>query len=174
MKRILYVCLSLFLLVSCEVLENVELKAENNLIETIPVRIAQTTNIAELFDFTNTINIHSGDFVQYKDKVTALQISVISYKFIDFKGDNNGSISSGNLKLDAVEIAKMTDVNISTASAEGTVFKVTDVAKLNQVASSFLDDSDVIVSLKGAVLSEAASMDFKVEVRIEMMATLKE
>ena len=174
MKRIVYVCLSLFLLASCEALENIELKAENNLVEILPVRIAQTTNIAESFDFTNTINIHSGDFVQYKDKVTALQVSMMSYRFIGFSGDTTGSILSGNLKLDDVEISKMTDVNVSTAAAEGTVFNVTDVAKLNRLASNFLENSEVLVSLKGAVLSEAASMDFNVEVRIDMIATLKE
>ncbi len=174
MKKILYVCVSFFILVSCEVLEKIELKVENNLTEYIPVRISQTTGMEEFFDFTNTVNIHSGDFAQYEDKITELKIVELSYRFIDFTGDSNGSITLGTLKFDDLVIAEMTDLIVATAASSGTVFRVTDVEKLNRIASSFIGDSDVVVSLKGAVLSEMDAMDFKIELRLEMIATLKD
>lgn len=174
MKRILYVCVSFFILVSCETIENIELKVENNLTERIPVRISQTANMEESFDFTNTLDIHSGDFSQFENKIAELTIMHLSYAFIDFTGDTNGSITSGVLEIDDVVIAEKTDFNVSTAAAAGTVFHVTDVEKLQRIASIFTGDIDAVVRLKGAVLSERDAMDFKIELRLDMIATMKE
>lgn len=175
MRKFIYIFFLSLIVTSCGSLEELlELKIENSLTESIPVNVPQTSNVAVAFDFSNTVDLNSGDLAQYKDKITAIKINSLSYKFIDFTGNDAGTIPTGTLKFDDVVVGELTDFNIATAAAAGTPFEITDAAILNQIATNFVNNSEVSVKLKGTVLSEAGAMDFKIEVFMNMTATIKQ
>jgi len=159
---------------SCGSLDDLaELKVENSLTESIPVSVPQTSNAAVAFNLSNTVSLTSGDLAAYTDKIAAIKINSLSYKFIDFTGNTAGTIPTGTLKFDDVVIGEMTDFNISAAAGTGASFEITDVEKLNLIASNFVNNEEVTVKLIGSVLSEAGAMEFKVEVFMNMTATIK-
>ncbi len=173
MKKVIYIFFLSLIATSCNSLDDLlEIKVENSLTESIPVSVLQTGNTAVAFDLSNTINLNAGDLAQYKDKITAIKINSLNYKFIDFTGNTAGTIPTGTLKFDDVIIGEMTNFNISVAAAAGTLFEITDATKLNLIASNFVNNSEVSVKLTGTVLSEAGTMDFKVEVFMNMTATI--
>ena len=175
MKKYIYIFFLSLIATSCGSLEELlELKVENSLTESIPVEVPQTSNVAVAFDFSNTVDLNSGDLAQYKDKVTAIKINSLSYKFVNFTGNDAGTIPTGTLKFDDVVVGELTDFNIATAAVSGTPFEIIDAAILNQIASNFVNNSEVSVNLKGTILSEAGAMNFKVEIFMNMTATINQ
>ena len=173
MKKYIHLLFLSLIVSSCGSLDELlELKVENSLTESISVSVPQTGATAVAFDLSSTVNLNTGDLAQYKDKISAVQINTLTYKFIDFTGNTAGTIPSGTLKFDDVVVGEMTGFNISAAAAAGTIFEITDVAKLNLIASNFVNNSEVSVKLIGTVLSEAGNMDFKVEVFMNLTATI--
>lgn len=173
MKKIIYIFFLSLIATSCGSLDDLlELKVENSLTESIPVNVPQTSSTAVVFDLSTTVNLNAGDLAQYKDKITAIKINTLTYKFIDFTGNAAGTIPTGTLKFDDVIIGEMTDFNISAAAGAGTSFEITDAVKLSLIAANFVNNSEVSVKLIGTVLSEAGGMDFKVEVFMNMTATI--
>jgi hypothetical protein len=173
MRKFIYIFFLSLIVTSCGSLDDLlELKVENNLTESIPVNVPQTSSVAVAFDLSHTVDLNSGDLAQYKDKITAIKINSLSYKFIDFTGNDAGTIPTGTLKFDDVTLREMTGFNIS--ANVGTVYEITDAAKLNQIASNFLNNSEISVKLKGTVLSEAGAMGFNVEIIVNMTATIKQ
>ncbi len=163
------------LITSCDSLSDaVELKVENSFTETIPVNVAQTTATAVAFDLSNTVDLNAGNLAQYKDKIQAIKINSLSYKFIDFTGNSEGTIPSGSLKFDDVVIGELSNFNIAVAAIAGTTFELADAGKLELIATNLLTNSEVAVKLAGSVLSEAGAMDFKVEVSVNMTATINQ
>ncbi len=173
MKKCIYIFFLSLIATSCGSLDELlELKVENSLTESIPVNVLQTGSTAVAFDLSSTVNLNSGDFSQYKDKITAIEINTLTYKFKDFAGNAAGTIPTGTLKFDDVVIGELTDFNISAAAAAGTTFEITDAAKLSLIASNFVNNSEVSVKLIGTVLSEVEGMDFEIEVFMNMTATI--
>jgi len=173
MKKYIYIFFFSVIATSCGSLEDLlELKVENSLTESIPVSVPQTSNAPVAFDLPATVELNSGDLAQYKDKITAITINSLTYKFIDFTGNTAGTIPTGTLKFDDVILREMADFNIS--ANEGTVFEITDTTKLSQIASNLINNSEISISLIGTVLSEAGAMDFKVEIFMNMTATINQ
>lgn len=173
MKKIICIFFLSLIATSCGSLDDVlELKVENSLTESIPVSVLQTASTAVAFDLSSTVNLNTGDLAQYIDKISAIKINTLTYKFIDFTGNADGTIPTGTLKFDDVVIGELTDFNISAAAVAGTTFEITDAVKLNLIASNFVNNAEVTVKLIGTVLSEAGAMDFKVEVFMNMTATI--
>lgn len=175
MKKYIYIFFLSIVASSCGSLDDLlELKVENSLTESIAAIVPKTSNVAVVFNLSSTINLNSGDLAQYKDKITAVKINSLTYKFKEFTGNSAGTIPAGTLKFDNVILKEMTNFNISDAATAGTVFKITDETKLNEIASNFINNSELTVKLNGSVLSEASSMEFKVEVFMNMTATIKQ
>jgi hypothetical protein len=175
MKKGIYILFLSLIATSCGSLEDLlELNVENSLTESIPVNIPQTSSTAVAFDLSNTVSLNSGDLAQYKDKITAVKINSLTYKFKDFTGNTAGTIPTGTLKFDDVVIGEMADFNISSAATAGTIFEISDAAKLSLIESNFVNNSEISVKLSGTVLSETGVMDFKVEVFMNMTATIKQ
>ena len=163
------------LTVSCgSLFELLELKVENDLTEDIVANVPQTSATAESFNLTETLDLRSGDFAEYVDKITAVKINTFNYKYKDFTGNANGVVISGALKFDGVVVGTITNLNISQEATAGTVFEITDANVLSQLEDAFVNNSSTTITLSGNVLSEAGPMDFKVEVNISLTATVKE
>ena len=175
MKKIIVLFVLATLTVSCgSLFELLELNVENDLTEDIVASVPQTSATAEAFNLTKTLDLRSGDFAEYVDKITAVKINTFNYKYKDFTGNENGKIVSGTLKFDDVVIGTITDLNISEAATAGTVFEITDAAILSQLENAFVNNSSTTITLSGEVLSEGDAMNFKVEVNIKLTATVKE
>lgn len=175
MKKLIYLFVFSFLIVSCDSLSDaVELKVSNDLIENIDVNVIQTQGAPVAFDFFETLNLNSGELTQYKGKIKALKVNKLSYKFKNFSGNENGEIQIGTLMFDDIKIGRLTNINISKAASAGTVFEVTDVNVLSSIETAFLSDNTATIKLFGTVLSDAGTMDFVVEVFMNMTATVKD
>ena len=175
MKKIIVLFVLATLTVSCgSLFELLELNVENDLTEDIVASVPQTSATAEAFNLTKTLDLRSGDFAEYVDKITAVKINTFNYKYKDFTGNENGKIVSGTLKFDDVVIGTITDLNISQAATAGTVYEITDTAVLSQLENAFVNNSSTTITLSGEVLSEGDAMNFKVEVNIKLTATVKE
>jgi hypothetical protein len=173
MKKYIYIFFLAFIATSCGSLEDLlELKVENSLTESIPVSVPQTSNVAVAFNLPATVDLSSGDLAQYKDKITAITINSLTYKFIEFTGNAAGTIPKGTLKFDDVVLREMNNFNISANVGE--VFEIVDAEKLSQIASNLINNSEVSISLTGTVLSEAGAMEFKVEIFMNMTATINQ
>jgi hypothetical protein len=175
MKKIILLVVLATLTVSCgSLFELLELKVENNLTESIDASVPRTSAAAEAFNLTETLDLRAGDFAEYVDKITAVKINTFNYKFKDFTGNVNGVITSGTLKFDSTVVGTITNLNISQAATAGTVFEITDATVLSQLENAFVNNSSTTITLAGEVISEAGSMNFKVEVNISLTATVKE
>ena len=161
--------------VSCDCLvELLELKGDNNLTVSIAVSVPQTSGATSTFDLTKTLDLRSGDFADYINKITAVKINSFTYKFKDFVGNTAGKISSGTLKFDNTVVGTITNLNISQAVNAETIFNISDATVISQLENAFVNNSSTVITLSANVLSDAGPMDFKVEVSISLTATIKE
>lgn len=175
MKKIFTLLFIVTLITACGSLEELlELNVNNDLTESIDVHIPQTQGAAVAYDKTEIVDLNTGDFAEYVGKISAIKINTLTYKFKEFAGNKSGIIPSGSLKFDNILVAEMTDFNISQAATAGTVFNITDAAVLSQIETALLNNNAATIKLSGTVLSDAGAMDFKVEVFMNMTATIKE
>jgi len=175
MKKIIFLITISIALVSCGSLgELLELNVNNDLTETIDVHVLQTQGAEVPFNLSETVDLNSGDLAQYRNEISAVKINTLTYTFKEFTGNNAGTVSSGTLKFDNIVVGTLTNLNISQAANAGTVFNITDAAVLSQVESAFLNNNSITINLSGSVLSDAGAMDFKVEVFMNMTATINQ
>jgi PBP1b-binding outer membrane lipoprotein LpoB len=175
MKRVFSLVLIAIFITSCGSLDELlELNVNNDLTESVDVHIPQTQGTAVNYNKTKTVDLSSGSFAEYVGKISAIKINSLTYKIKEFAGNSNGIIQSGSLKFDAILVDEMTNFNIADAATAGTVFSITDAAVLSQIETTLVNNSSVTLNLVGSVLSDAGAMDFKVEVFMNMTATIKE
>lgn len=175
MKKIIFLLTLSIITISCNSIDELlELKINNDLTESIDVHINQTNGTALSFNLTETANLNSGNFSQYVDKIKDLKINKLTYTFKEFSGNIAGVIQSGNLQIDNIILGTLTNFNISQAAKAGTIFEISDSNTLNQIKTNLLTNDKVTVKLAGSVLSDGSTMDFKVEVFMNMTATIKE
>ncbi|WKD85398.1 hypothetical protein KCTC32516_00738 [Polaribacter huanghezhanensis] len=173
-NRIAFVFLAT-LIISCgNFFELLELKIDNNLTESVAVSIPKTVGTSGAFNLTKTLDLRSGDFAKYVDKITAVKINSFTYIYKDFTGNTDGVIQSGTLKFDSTEIGTITNLNISQAASAGTVFSISDGTVISQLEDAFVNNSSTVITLAGNGLSDAGPMDFKIEVHINLTATIKQ
>ena len=173
MKKITFLFVFIAMAISCNSLDQLlELKVDNDLTESIDVHVDQTNGAAFSFDLSTTANLNSGEFAQYKDKISAIKINKLTYKFKEFTGNSAGTIPSGTIKFDDIVLGTFTDFNISQAAKTGTIFDVADATTIGQIQTALLNNNEVSIKLSGNVLSDAGVMDFKIEVFMNMTATI--
>ncbi|WP_347173231.1 hypothetical protein [Polaribacter uvawellassae] len=175
MKKIISLVLLATLTVSCgSLFELLELKIDNDLTERIDVSIPKTAGNTGTFNLSETIDLRSGDFAEYVDKITAVKINSFTYKFIDFVGNTDGTIPSGTLKFDSTEVGTINNLNVSKAVNKETIFTISDATVISKLENAFVNNTSTVITLSGNALSDAGPMDFKVEVNISLTATIKE
>lgn len=175
MKKVFSLLLIAVFITSCGSLEELlELNVNNDLTENVDVHIPQTQGTAVNYDKTEIVDLSTGSFAEYVGKISAIKINSLTYKIKDFVGNSSGVIQAGSLKFDDIVVDEMTNFNIANAATAGTVFNITDAAVLSQIESTLVNNNSVTLKLTGTVLSDAGDMDFKVEVSMNMTATINE
>lgn len=175
MKKSIYLLLFTLILTSCSSLEQLlELKINNDLTESVNAQVPQTTATAAAFDLNTTANLNTGDFAQYAGKISALKINTFSFKFKDFSGNHAGTIPNATLKLDDIDLLTLSNINISESVSTDSSFGISDAAVLSQVETALLNNNSITLKLVGNVLSEAGPMEFKVEISMNMTATINQ
>ena len=175
MKKTIYILIFSILFTSCDSLSDLlELNINNDLTESVDVSVTQTSSTPEAFDKTKTVDLNTGDLADYRGKITAVKINTFTYKIKNFTGNTAGTIPSGKLKFNDLIVDEISDFNISQAASAGTSFEITDTNLLASIESAFLNNNTATIKLTGTVLSEAGSMNFQIEVFMNMTATIKD
>ncbi len=146
---------------SDDVQELTDVNISTSLTEKIDVQIGETQ---EYISKAITLNLDNTDTHSYLDKLKTLEIKKLTYKFIDFTGNDscgmNVEISTDN------NVFETKDFIIKTEVDNQTVFEITDVAKLNAMSTALLNNKQVSFKMEGEVFDGAAN--FKVEVTVEV------
>ena len=131
MKKVCCLLALIVVSISCDIAnELTKLNVNNEIIETIGVSISKTNGSPITFEFNKEIDLNSGQFADYIDQIKAVKINRLTYKFKDFQGNANGTITTSSLKLGAIELTSLSNVDIQQAVNEGTVFEISDASKL--------------------------------------------
>lgn len=175
MRKLILLFVLATITVSCgSVFELLELNVNNDLTEKIEISVPKTLGTTDAIDFTQTVDLNSGDLGEYIGKITAIQITAFNYKFIEFNGNTAGTIPSGVIKFDDTIVSTLANLNISQAANRETVFQITNPEVLKKLETTFLNNSATVITLTGDALSDDGPMNFKVEVNISLTATIKE
>ena len=152
---------------SCEKLLDVEI--DTTLQESIAIHVDQTNGTAKDFSGSAVFNLDVDDLKDYEDLIKDVKIKSFTFELINFSGDQNGSIE-GNLYVDGVLLYEDAFIVKSTVDA-GTIFTIEDTDQLNTIAKSLKDGNDVNIIYSGEALSDNDTMDFDVEITIDVEVT---
>ena len=170
MKKI--ISLMLFLLAgyslnSCGAEDLLDVTIPTTISVDIPVNIRQGT---DNFSETVTLSIDNSDTHDYLNKIKEVKIESLSYKFVSFSGDPDGSVSAtlviGN------EMVGQNNSVIKTEADNGTNFPVDNLDQLNKIANSLKNGHSVLAKFSGTSQCPNGPMSFRVRVtmRVKIIA----
>jgi len=151
-----------FTFTSCDEIEELaDVSIESNIVETIDVQLVENQ---EYISKSIVLNIDNAGTHDYLDKLKSISIKSLTYKFIDFSGNENCyinvEISTDNNILESKEFY------VKQANDDGTIYEITDVAKLNTMSAALLSNNQATFKVEGECFGTPA--DFKIEVTIEL------
>ncbi len=171
MKKIFPFLLTLVFLASCDVnTDPIELTATSDVNESISVSIPQTNGATVAFNESVTQNLND-IFSNFSD-VSNVNINSLSYQYQNVTGNTDAVIESATISVNGTTIATLSNVNMAQEASNGTVFNIDDTAILDQLESLFLSNSSVNIQFSGTAVSEAGSVDFEIELSINLTVTL--
>jgi hypothetical protein len=151
-----------FNLNSCAEAEKLlDVKIPTTITVSIPVVVQQG---ADAFSETVNLSIDNSDTHDYLNKIKEVKIESLSYKFVNFHGDSNGTVDAA-FSVDN-EILVQNNVTIKVEADKGTSFKVDNLTHLNKIANSLKNGHSVKAKFSGTSVCPNESMNF--EVRITM------
>ena len=165
--KMLFASVLILSLGSCEKLLDVEI--DTTLQESIAIHVDQTNGTAKDFSGSAVINLDVDDLKDYEDLIKDVKIKSFTFELINFSGDQNGSIE-GNLYVDGVLLYEDAFIVKSTVDA-GTIFTIEDTDQINTIAKSLKDGNDVNIIYSGEALSDNDTMDFDVEITVDVKVT---
>lgn len=134
--------------------------------ENIPVHIDQTDGNWVTFSGKTTLSIVNSDTKDHLNKIKKLSINKLSFKIINFNGDQNGEVD-GKFSV-AGQVSLNKSFVVKTAADGGTVYEITETAELNRIISELQGGQSVDVDYAGSALCNDADMDFTVEVTLDV------
>ncbi len=154
---------------SCEDLTDVTFDTE--VTERIDVNIPNTSGESVDFNSQNTIKLEngSGQIDDYLNYIKDVEIKKLSYKIINFSGDENGVITA-SFKVNGTLLKEHVAMNVKTVADSGEIFEITDVQELNTIATALKNSNQVDVSYQGDAITNDI-LNFKVEVTLELAIT---
>lgn len=160
---VLFTC---FLFSSCgdDLEELLDVSFQVPIVEEIDVNVPSGTNpLGQSVVFSLSENTETSKYI---NKLKTLEIKKLTYKVIDFSGDNSGKITA-SLKANGTTLHSITDVTVKTAFDNATVYEVTNKAALVTAATSLLQNKTISLETDGQTVSTSA-MNFKIEVTLEL------
>ena len=124
-------------------------------------------NISETQESINDqviLNIDNSDTHDYLDKLKSVSINKLTYRFKDFTGNE-----SCNMEVEISTDGNVFETKIfqiKQAIDNGTIYEITDVAKLNAMAIALENNQQVSFKMEGTVSDGPAT--FLVEVTAEV------
>lgn len=137
--------------------------------KSIAVHVDQTNGSSKDFSGTAVFNLDVDDLNDYEDLIKDVKIQSFTFELINFSGDQNGSIE-GNLYANGILLYEDSFIVKSTVDA-GTIFTIENTDQLNTIAKSLKDGNDVNIMYNGEALSDNETMDFEVDITIELKVT---
>jgi len=148
-----------------EELLNLTKDFDSTIVESIPLDIDQTTGDRASFSNTKILSLDDPALQPYINKIRSIEIKSLSYKIINFNGDPGGDVS-GEFYID--NIIYLTDAFVvKTAADNGIVYKITEVAALNEIATKLKANKKLTAEYSGDALCDNDKMNFLVEITID-------
>lgn len=167
MKKIFPFLLALIVVQSCE--EPVEITETMVITESATVTIDETNGTA--VNFNDVIEGDLNQVVSNFNSINDITIDSLSYSFANLTGNENASIVSASIDINGINVAVVSDLNIAQEVENESIFQITDVNVLNQLETSFLNNSAVTLNLSGMAISEEGDVSFDIELSMQLTAT---
>ena len=143
MKKLIPFLLALIVVQSCE--EPVEITETMVINESATVTIEETNGTA--VNFSDIIEGDVNQVVSNFNSINDLTIDSLSYSFTNLTGNENASIISASIDINGINIAVVSDLNIAQEVENESIFQITDLNVLDQLETSFLNNSAVTLNL---------------------------
>ena len=95
----------------------------------------------------------------------------MSYSFSNLIGNENASIVSASLKINDFTVSVVSDLNIEQEIDNESVFQITDLNILDQLETSFLNNSSVTLNLSGMAISDEGDVSFEIVISMQLTAS---
>ena len=166
MKKLLPFLLALIVVQSCE--EPVEITESMLISESATVTIFQTNGNA--VDFDDVIEGDVNQVVSNFNSINDITIDSLSYTFTNLTGNENASIVSALIEINGITVADVSNLNIAEEIENESIFQITDLNLLDQLETSFLNNSAVTLNLSGMAISEEGDVSFDIELLMQLTA----
>lgn len=167
MRKFFPFLLALIVIYSCE--DAVEITETMVINESTTVTINQTNGTA--LDFEDVIEGDLNQVVSNFNSINDITINSLSYSFANLTGNENASIVSASIEINGIIVADVTAVNIAQEVENQSVFEITDVNVLEQLETSFLNNSAVTLNLFGMAISEEGDISFDINLSMQLTAS---
>ena len=167
MKKLFPFLLVLFVVQSCE--EPVEITETMVVNQSTIVTINQTNGTS--VSFNDVIEGDLNQVVSNFNSITDITIDSLTYSFSNLIGNENASIVSAYIEINGITVAVVSDLNIAQEIDNGSVFQITDLNVLDQLETSFLNNSSVALNLSGMAISEEGDVSFEIGVSMQLTAS---
>jgi len=114
------------------------------------------------------LSLDNTDTHDYLDKLKNVQINKLTYKFKNFIGNE-----ACNMNVEIATDGNMFETKefiIKQAIDNGTIYEITDVAKINTMATALKNNKQVSFTMEGEVFEGAADFDVEVTAEVEVVA----
>ena len=167
MKNVLPFLFALILIYSCE--ESVEITETMVVNQSAIVTINETIGIAVNFNdvIEGDLNQVISNFISIND----ITIDSLSYSFSNLIGNENASIVNASIEINGITVAVVSEVNIAQEIDNESVFQITDLNVLDQLETSFLNNSSVTLNLSGMAISEEGDVSFDIGISMQLTAS---
>ncbi len=154
---------------SCEDLTDVTF--DTSITERIDVNIPNTSGESAAFSAQNIIKLEngSGQIDDYLNYIKDVEIKKLSYKIINFSGDENGVVTV-SFNVNGTLLKEHVAMNVKAVADSGEIFEVTDLQELNTIATAMKNSKQVTISYNGDAITND-TLNFKVEVTLELAIT---
>lgn len=167
MKKLFPFLLVLFVVQSCE--EPVEITETMVVNQSAIVTINQTNGTS--VNFNDVIEGDLNQVVSNFNSITDITIDSLTYSFSNLIGNENASIVSASIEINGITVAVVSDLNIAQEIDNESVFQITDLNVLDQLETTFLNNSSVALNLSGMAISEEGDVSFEIGVSMQLTAS---
>jgi hypothetical protein len=160
--KLLVVLLIAFTFNSCDNVEDLaDVTFTTTLSENFDVSISETQeNISNQI----ILNLDNSDTHDYLTKLKSVNINKLTYKFTNYTGNESCNMEV-EISTDG-NVFETKEFQIKQAVDNGTIYEITDVAKLNAMSIALKNNNQVTFKMEGTVADGSA--DFIVEVTAEV------
>jgi len=167
MKKLFPFLLALIVVQSCE--EPVEITETMAINQSATITINETNGTAVNFNdvIEGDLNQVISNFISIND----ITIDSLSYSFSNLIGNENASIINASIEINGITVAVVSEVNIAQEIDNESVFQITDLNVLDQLETSFLNNSSVTLNLSGMAISEEGDVSFDIGISMQLTAS---